>query len=484
MSEDRSKAPSGGGVLSRKTSRFAASRAVRRRAARFNGVRVAIPLLLAAFLLCGIDCVPQNAYGPAPAHGPVTIPSTALEVTCTVLVAPEPCPPTPVCAPPPTEIIPMLPADPESLPDFSADDLDMASLKLSMDRSREYLKRFKPDKVFAFGPDRHTAAELLATLDAFERIAAANLQPDEFNRAIRENFTIYSSVGSDGDGAVLMTGYYEPVLEGSLKQEGAYRYPIYRPPEDLVRLDLGIFSDKLKGESVVGRVEGLTFVPYYDRKEIDGDKVLAGKGLEIAWVKDPVALFFLHIQGSGRVVLQDGREIRVQYAAQNGRAFRSTAGLLIREGKLSRDKASMEAIKTYCEEHPGDMDRVLFYNASYVFYRIAERGPLGLTDVPMTPGRSIATDRRLFPMGALAFIKGEKLPLVDEKSGRVTGYRPFSRFVCNQDTGGAIRGPGRLDLFFGSGLVPENGAGSMKSPGRMFFLVVKGGVVTHKGGAK
>ncbi|MBI5843358.1 MAG: MltA domain-containing protein [Deltaproteobacteria bacterium] len=425
---------------------------------------VLILLVLAAFLMGGFGCragrQPETVIPP-----PVTAPC-------------EPCPPTPVCQepePPPVTpaVLPMLPAESEALPDFSADDLDMVSLKIAMDYSREYLNRFKPDRLFTFGPDTYTAADLLASLDVFEGIATSNLNPEEFNRAIREKFTIYRSTGSDGKGAMLFTGYYEPVMEGSLTPGGPYKYPIYRRPDDLVRLDLGIFSTKWKGDVIYGRVDGLGFVPYYDRKAIDGDGVLAGRGLEIAWVKDDIALFFFHIQGSGRVVLPDGREMRVQYDAENGRPFRSIGGLLIREGKLTRDKASMDGIRAYVDANPRDRDRVLFYNPSYIFYRVAERGPLGLTEVPMTPGRSIATDRRLFPMGALCFIRGQKLPLVDPATGRVTGYRPFSRFVANQDTGGAIRSPGRLDLFFGSGLVPEKGAGSMKSEGEMFFLVLK-----------
>jgi membrane-bound lytic murein transglycosylase A len=313
----------------------------------------------------------------------------------------------------------------------------------------------------------------LKTIDTFEELAASNLGPDEFNRLIRKKFVIYRSAGSDGNGKMLFTGYYEPVLEGSLSPGGPYKYPIYRRPDDLVKLDLGLFSEKWRGEYIYGRVDGLTFVPYYDRRAIDGDHILAEKGLEIAWVKDPIGLYFLHIQGSGRVLLPDGKEIRVQYDAENGRPFRSSAGLLIREGKLSRDHASMDAIREYCDAHPKDMDRVLFYNESYVFYREAQRGPLGLTGVPMTPGRSIATDRRLFPMGALAFIRGRKLPVVDPNTGQVKGYQPFSRFVANQDTGGAIRSPGRLDLFFGSGFFAEKGAGSMKSEGETYFLVLR-----------
>jgi membrane-bound lytic murein transglycosylase A len=171
------------------------------------------------------------------------------------------------------------------------------------------------------------------------------------------------------------------------------------------------------------------------------------------------------------VRLDDGALVRVNYAAANGRPYRSIGKLLIDRGEVSREEMSMQRIRSYLDDHPEQLEEILSHNPSYVFFRIAERGPLGNISVPLTGGRSIATDSRLFPKGALAFIVSEK-PVIDEK-GKILRWEPFSRFVVNQDTGGAIRGPARVDLFWGEGKIAEIAAGHMKQMGKLFFLVKK-----------
>jgi membrane-bound lytic murein transglycosylase A len=266
---------------------------------------------------------------------------------------------------------------------------------------------------------------------------------------------------------VLYTGYYEPVIEASLTRDATYASPIHAAPQDLIEVPLEPFSDRFKGEKVFGRIEGKRLVPYFSRSEIVGGK-LAGKGLELAWAKDPVALFFLQIQGSGTLLLPDGTERRIGYAGANGRPYRSIGARLIEQGFITREAMSMQALRAWLAANPAQRDALLDYNESYVFFRYLDTAPVGSLGRPVTPGRSIATDSRLFPHGALAFIETEQ-PVGTVETG-IT-WKPLTRFMLNQDTGGAIRGPGRVDIFWGRGPNAELSAGLMKQKGRLFFLV-------------
>jgi membrane-bound lytic murein transglycosylase A len=224
-------------------------------------------------------------------------------------------------------------------------------------------------------------------------------------------------------------------------------------------------------ERVVGRVQQEDFLPYYSRRDIDEIGSLSGRGLEIAWVKDPIDLFFLHIQGSGILRLPDGKELSIGYAAQNGRPYRSIGRLLIDEGKIAKEEMSMQRLRRYLAENPRERNEIFAYNESYVFFRIVQNGPLGSLEVPVTPGRSIATDARLFPKGAPVLIQTH-LPVVGA-GGELTAWRPVTRFVLNQDTGGAIRGFQRADIYFGTGAQAGASAGYMNHQGKMYFLVLK-----------
>jgi membrane-bound lytic murein transglycosylase A len=236
-------------------------------------------------------------------------------------------------------------------------------------------------------------------------------------------------------------------------------------------VDLEKFRSQYRGVHLVGRCEGNKVVPYFSREEIETAGALAGKGYELAWVADPVALFFLQIQGSGRIRLVNGDSLRVGYAASNGRAYRSIGGVLIERGVIPPEEMSMQAIRRYLVDHPEETAEVLNTNASYVFFRKVEEGPRGSLSVPVTPGRSIATDSTLFPRGALAFIQCQK-PIF-ARDGVITGWQPFGRYVLNQDTGGAIRGPARVDLFWGSGPFNQTAAGHLRHEGALYFLLLK-----------
>ena len=355
-------------------------------------------------------------------------------------------------------------------PDFS-DDMDRDSLILTVKRNLEALDRFGPDTLFHYGPDKFTCRQVRESQELFLNLLSRGFDADQLNREVRKTFRIYRAAGRVGERKVLFTGYYEPIYEGSLVADETFRYPLYRSPDDLVRIDLSLFNEKFKDERIVARIEGKKVVPYYSKFQIDQERVLAGKGLELAWLKNRLDVAFLHIQGSGRLKLPDGKGLLVNYQASNGQPYRSIGRYMIEKGFLTRDAMSMQAIRKYLTENPHVMDEVLHHNPSYVFFRRVENGPLGSLGVLLTPGRSLALDPVIFPKGALGFISSQK-PLVNER-GEITGWTPFSRFVVNQDSGGAIKGAGRADIFWGSGPQAEVAAGHLQHDGELYILIKK-----------
>jgi membrane-bound lytic murein transglycosylase A len=356
------------------------------------------------------------------------------------------------------------------LPKFY-EDMDRDSLGLAIRRNFEYLNRLPPETVFHYGPHDFTCQQVRETQEAFLDLLSKGLDAEHLSREIRKKFQVYRATGQSGNRQVLFTGYYEPIYEGRLVPDESFRYPLYHLPGDLIRIDLSLFNEKFKGENIIARIEGKKIFPYYSRYQIEAERVLKGKNLEIAWLKDPLDVAFLHIQGSGRLRLSDGKDLLVHYQASNGRPYRSIGRYMIEKGFLTSEEMSMQAIRKYLTENPGVLDEVLNYNPSYVFFRQVENGPIGSIDVLLTPGRSIALDSKIFPKGALGFISCQK-PLVNEK-GDIIGWIKFSRFVLNQDSGGAIKGAGRADLFWGSGPYAEMAAGHLKHNGELYILIKK-----------
>ena len=355
-------------------------------------------------------------------------------------------------------------------PEFR-DDMDRESLTLAVERNLEYLDRLGPDTVFHYGPHDFTCRQVRESQEAFLDLISRGLDADQLSREIKKNFSVYRATGRVGDRRVLFTGYYEPIYEGSLAPDETFRYPLYRLPNDLIKIDLSLFGEKFKEESLVARIEGKKVLPYYSRFQIDAERALKGKGLEMAWLKNPLDVAFLHIQGSGRLKLPDGKDLLVNYQASNGQPYRSIGRYMIERGFLAREAMSMQAIRKYLTENPQVIDEVLNHNPSYVFFRQVENGPSGSLGVLLTPGRSVALDPRIFPKGALGFISSQK-PLVNEKGG-IIGWTPFSRFVVNQDSGGAIKGAGRADIFWGSGLHAEVTSGHLQHDGDLYLLIKK-----------
>ncbi len=371
---------------------------------------------------------------------------------------------------PPPEPVPALTLlKPQQIPRFF-DDIALDGLPSAIDQSIAYLKGMPPQQTFSFGSDRYSVDHMIRSLETFRAFIATAPPASAIADFIKKRYRVYRSTGNGGDGTVLFTGYYEPYLRGSLKPSDVYRFPVYAMPEDMVRIDLSEFHPRFSGERIVARIDGRKVIPYYDREEISFEDRLRGKADVIAWVDDRVDLFFLQIQGSGKIFLDNGRVLSVHYRASNGHPYRSIGRLLIDEGKIEKSRMSMQAIRRYLKRHPQQMRQILTYNPSYVFFQVEENGPLGALGVRLTPARSLATDRRIFPDAALAFVKTEK-PLIDGH-GNIAGWTDLNRFMLNQDTGGAISGAGRADIFWGSGPYAQMAAGHLRHPGRLYFLVL------------
>lgn len=360
--------------------------------------------------------------------------------------------------------------DSSAYPDFS-DDMNYDDLENCILGSISYLNRVPPTKTFRFGQKVFNTAHIIKSLEHFLYFIQTKPLKNELIRYIKDNYLIYTTVDSDTAGQVFFTGYFEPVLQGSLNKDTEYQFPIYARPDDLTTINLSLFSQQFKGKTIVGRYINQSVVPYYDRKEIEHEGLLEGKVREIAWLKDHLDLFFLQIQGSGKIYLDNGKIINVHYHGSNGQPYRSIGKLLVDEGKISREEISMQKIRDYLRRHPEEVETILNYNPSYVFFKVEKEGPLGSLEVKLTPGRSIALDSRLFPPAGLAFIEAKK-PLING-DGTIHKWIAFSRFVLNQDTGGAIRGPSRADLFWGNGPYAEIAAGHMQEFGKLYFLILK-----------
>jgi membrane-bound lytic murein transglycosylase A len=343
------------------------------------------------------------------------------------------------------------------------DDLDFASLELAIDRSVKYYEGSGRNGVYRMADKLIGAKQMKDSLLAFRKIIKSDASIGEKKTQIRQEFDIYRAAGDDEYGGVLFTGYYEPLLEGSLAPTDKYKYPLYKLPPDLVMKAIS------QNETKISRMKNGEAVPYYTRREIDVEGVLKGKNLELVWVSDPVDLFSLHIQGSGKIKLENGTLLTVGYAQDNGRPFRSITKFMLDSGKISSRDASYQHVFLRGKEEQ-EMYDILSYNERYIFFRFVEE-PIGSLGQPVTPDRSIATDPDYFPQGALAFIRLRK-PVFDAE-GNIRQRVPFSRFVLNQDKGSAIKGPGRVDLFCGFGANAQSTAGTLKEKGELYFLIKK-----------
>jgi membrane-bound lytic murein transglycosylase A len=369
------------------------------------------------------------------------------------------------------------------LPDF-ADDFSAESLVRAIDRQLAWFAAAERTQTWSFGEETVTAARIIATLERFRELwLAAEGNAEALRDGIAREFEVFQ-ITFGGSPDILFTGYHSPILNGSLEPTMRFRYPLYRMPDDAVTIRPSLFDDRMlrKGTSirhdrVVGRVDDATgeVIPYYTREEIDHGGVLAGRELEWVWLDDPFQAFLFHVQGGGFIRLPDDRYMKLNYAGKNSHPYTSIGKALVAEGVIPEEEISIQAIQRYFDANPHEVDRVLNLNKSYVFYHFDGRFfdaiepdmyPTGVLGFPVTPKRSIATDKKFFPGGALAFIQGtQRLP--------EGGTRDFSGFAVDQDTGGAIT-YAHIDLFQGAGPEAEALAGLLKDDyGRLYFLLLK-----------
>lgn len=341
-------------------------------------------------------------------------------------------------------------------PDFTQACHDLTKLKSAINNSLNYLGKPSSKKYFPYMDIQHKQAE--DTLKAFAQLIDSGVNCDQFNAIIRERFDVYISVGCDDKGTVLFTGYYTPVFDGSKQSSRRFKYPLYKQPEDLVKNSEGI---------TVGMRMGGGTAPYPPRDEIENSGILKGK--ELVWLGNPFEVYIAHVQGSAKIRQPDGSLIGIGYAANNGHEYKSIAQKMIDDGKISRDQLSLSSMISYFKAHADEVSQYTRLNPRFVFFRIENGPPRGSINEPVTKLRTIATDKSIYPRACLAFVS-TTLPKV---SGANVVQESYSGFALDQDTGGAIRAPGRCDVYMGQGETAGRLAGQTYREGRLYYLFIK-----------
>jgi len=362
--------------------------------------------------------------------------------------------------PPKAPLLTLKPVEFSRLPGWGSDDQSQALPALL--RSCAHLEKQPADKPVGPSGLAGTVADWLAPCQSARSLPAGDVEAARrfFEGAFRP-FRVADRDQPDG----LFTGYYEPELEGARSPDATHEVPLYRRPDDLITVDLGDFRADWKGDSIVGRVTEGKLKPYYTYQEID-EGALKGKGLELVWVADPIEAFFLHIQGSGLIRFADGSSMQVGYAAKNGQPYLAIGKTLLDQGELQKGQATTQSIKAWLRAHPDRAASIMYANRSYIFYReIQGDGPIGAQGVALTAGRSLAVDTKLMPLGAPIWLDTTWPADTPEANG------PLQRLMVSQDTGGAIKGAVRGDIFFGAGDRALDYAGRMKQPGRYYLLL-------------
>ncbi|WP_349972399.1 MltA domain-containing protein [Pseudomonas caspiana] len=291
----------------------------------------------------------------------------------------------------------------------------------------------------------------------------ANAAAPQIRSFLQENLQVYSMRSATGSADGLITGYYEPVYPGSLTKTPKASVPIYGVPDDLIIVNLESIYPELKGKRLRGRLEGRVLKPYDDAATINAQGLNAPV---VAWLTDPMDLQFLQIQGSGRVRLENGKQLRIAYADQNGRPYRAIGRWLVEQGAIPKEEVTMGSIAAWAKANPTRIPELLGSNPSYVFFTRnpdSNEGPRGSLNVPLTAGYSVAIDRKVIPLGSLLWLS----------TTRPDGTA-LVRPVAAQDTGGAIAGEVRADLFWGTGDDAGHLAGDMKQKGNIWLLWPKG----------
>lgn len=346
--------------------------------------------------------------------------------------------------------------DPSQLPDFTpAFARDRAALRRAVDRSLHYLA--KPSAKRFFPVSGISQAQVVAGLEAFKDLLASDRSPSELAAEVHRRFAVYTTVGCDDRGTVLFTGYYTPIFEASRRRGGEYQHPLHRLPPDHVK-------DPITGETLGRkRADGTVDPDYPDRRALLASGAL--DGLELVWLKDPFEAYVAGVQGSAFLRFEDGSGLEVGYAGNNGHPYASIGAALVRDGKLRKDQLSLRNMIAHFRAHPADFERYAAENGRYVFFQESKGGPFGCLNEQVEAMAAIATDKAIFPRGALCLIDAD-LPALSGGSERFRG------FVLDQDAGGAIRAPGRCDVYMGVGEEAGARAGRTLSEGRLYYLVL------------
>lgn len=362
--------------------------------------------------------------------------------------------------------IPAGPMPASEAPSFT-DDSSYDSLKKAIRINLAFLRGQPAGKSVRIAGQTVPLARMVKSLQLFRDILEQNPSSAKLDRLMKEHFDILQAAGTNEGNPgrnLLVTGYYQPIFSGSLSREAPFLHPLYGVPGDLVQQ-----SDARNKGPAFGRMENGRLVPYWTRAEIEKQRRAAGH--ELVWLQDPFDAYLVHVQGSAIIQLRDGSRRGIHFAAKNGHPYRSIGSYLIRTGRLSRQGTTMQTIRDYIAAHPSECDEVLHANPSFIFFDWTDTtAVIGSLGTELTAGRSLAADQDFFPAGALGFLVSRRPKVAGDNTAR---WSPLHRFVVVQDSGSAIKGSSRVDLFWGTG--PEAGAeaGLMKESGELYFFLAR-----------
>jgi len=353
--------------------------------------------------------------------------------------------------------------NPVLVPDFTLACLDLDGLREATERSLNYLR--KPSSRDFYPVSGVTHYQAVRSLEAFAELLDSGLSGVELNAAVREKFDVYMSVGCDNKGTVLFTGYYTPIFDGSQRRTERFRYPLNKPPKDLVK---GADGEIRGRHSSDGQI-----VPYPSRAVIEDSRMMAGN--ELVWLGDAFEAYIAHVQGSAKIRMPDGDLMTVGYAASNGHEYSSISEELVKDGRLTKNQLSLSAMVDFFRTYKELVDMYVQRNPRYIFFKKEDGEPRGSLNELVTAMRTVATDKAIFPRGCLTFVS-TTLPRV---SGGSVVKEIYSGFALDQDTGGAIRAPGRCDIYMGVGEQAGRLAGQTYQEGRLYYLFLKPSTVIN-----
>jgi len=362
---------------------------------------------------------------------------------------------------PPGELALRKITDPADMPDITRACQFTYDLRGAIAHSLHYLSKPSSRRYFPYGQITHHHA--VESLKAFDALLAAGGSADQRRMEILRRFDVYTSVGWDGSGTVLFTSYYTPIFPASTSRTAVFRFPLYKPPDGLLKDNDG---NVLGVRGPDGRIARLP-----ERRVLETSGMLAGK--ELIWLADPFEVYIAHVQGSAKLRLPDGKLVTVGYTAHNGHEYQSVAKKMIADGKMARKDLSLARMIAYFKAHPAEVNEYVYFNPRYVFFALSEGPPRGSLNEPVIRRRSIATDKLVYPRACLAMIDA---PLPMRHSGGVE-VLPYQGFALDQDSGGAIRAPGRCDIYVGVGDQAGQIAGQTYNKGRLYYLFLKPSLV-------